>query len=93
MRHRALVHTGRDQPGNMCDIGDHDRADCVPDRSEARKVDDTRIGRTATKKQFGLMFFGQRFDLIKVDQPVFLSHPVLHRFVMHSRNADLITVC
>ena len=54
-------------------------ADHVCDGAEAGKVDHPRDGRATGDDHLGLVFLGQRLDLVIVDQVVLPTHAVLDR--------------
>ena len=50
----------------------------IGDLAETGKVYLPRVGGTAGDDQFGLMFFGQPFDFVIIDQAVFFAYAVLY---------------
>ena len=54
-------------------------ADAVGNLAEFLEINDARIGRAARDDQLRLVFLGQAFDLIEVDQAALAAHTVLNR--------------
>ena len=77
-----------DQPGEMRHIDHEQGTDIIGNSAEAGEIDDARIGGATGDNQLRLMLFGQRLDLIIVDQMVFAAHAILHGvepFARHRR--------
>ena len=76
VRHRARVHAGGDEPGDVRHVGDHRRADRRGHLADALEVDDARIGARADHDHLRLVLVRQPLQLVVVDPLVVLPHAV-----------------
>jgi len=72
------VHARGDEPGNVRDVRDEDRADFVRHLTKGLKIQRARVCARAHPEQLGLVLFGERPDFIHVDAAVALAHAVRH---------------
>ena len=82
----------RYQTGKMGHIDHQIGTDAVGNLAETGKVDLARDGGAAGDDQFRLVLFGQRLDLVIVQQVVLFTHAVLHRIEPFSRLVRLRAV-
>jgi hypothetical protein len=61
------VRAARDQPRDVGDVGDQDRARLLGDLGEGGEVDGARDGRTAAEDELGAFLEGQLPHLVQVD--------------------------
>ena len=73
------MRTAGNQASEMRHVHMEIGTDGIGDLAEPLEIDLARIGGAASDDQFRLVLLGQRLDLIKVNQRVFLAHAVLHR--------------
>ena len=77
---RARMRAAGDQTGKMSHVDHQISADLVGNLAEAAKVDDARIGRATGDDHLGPMPFGQRLDLIHVDEMIIAPDAIGHDF-------------
>jgi hypothetical protein len=73
------VGAGRDQAGDVGDVGDEDRADLAGDRGERGEVDGARDRGAAGEQELGPLAQRQLADLVEVDAVGVGPHAVLDR--------------
>ncbi len=77
MRERRGVFARGHQPGEMRHVDVQPGADAVGDLAHAGEIDLARDGRAAGDDHLGLVFLGQRLDLVVVQRVVLLAHAIL----------------
>ena len=72
------MEVGRHEPGEMGDVGHDLRPDLVGDGPERGEVQSARIGGVSDDDHLGTLAAREIRDLLHVDAPVGLAHPVRH---------------
>ena len=92
MGNRTGVDTGRNQAGDVGNVGHRVSAYGTRDSTYSFKVDDSRIGAGAADDQPRLGLFGQLFELFVIDLLGVLSHTVRLDVVQPSREIQRVSV-
>src|SRR5215217_8212594 len=86
------MQAGRDWTSDVRDISKHPRADTASDLSDTLKVDNARIRRRATDKQFRPVLFGYPLQIVIVDLFCLARNTVISNFVTQTRKVQRMTV-
>src|SRR6185369_6141779 len=92
VRNRRRMQPGSDGTSDVRDIGKHPRTDTASDLSDAFEVDNTRISRCATNKQFRSMLFSDSLQLVVVDLLGLFRNTVVSDFVTEPGEIQRMTV-
>ena len=76
--HRARVHLGGHEPGDVRHVGDDRRTDRLADVGDARKIDDARVGARAHHDHLRLVLVREALHLVVIDPLVVFAHAVRH---------------
>ena len=71
------MNPARDEPRDMSDVREEERADLISDLFKRCEINDARISRGPTDDQLWLVLSGEASDLIHVDPVVFATESIL----------------
>src|SRR3954451_23569098 len=92
VRHRRRMQPGRNESGDVRDVGHHQRAALVANLADPFEVDDARIRRRAADHEPRLVLLGQPLHLVVVDQLIVLFDVIRDHVEVASRVRQRMTV-